>query len=163
MILTAERRGSGEGAVNGDALLREPVFSVTMTSGAQWTIGAGDMILFVGLIPFEHRDRESFQEFDPHAWFGTGAKRVMVLDHPERASEIVAEAAAKPPVAPGAPVSVAGEPLFADIIARSQRLKAQIDGWAASGAANAPGFFAAEPYTVFKGEAERLAAAENSQ
>ena len=42
--------GSGEGAVNGDALLREPVFSVTMTSGAQLTIGAGDMILFVGLI-----------------------------------------------------------------------------------------------------------------
>jgi hypothetical protein len=42
--------GSGEGAVNGDALLREPVFSVTMTAGAQWTIGAGDMILFVGLI-----------------------------------------------------------------------------------------------------------------
>ncbi|WBL20075.1 thiamine pyrophosphate-dependent enzyme [Citricoccus sp. NR2] len=50
------------------------------------------MVLFVGLIPFEHRDREAFQEFDPHAWFGTGAKRVMVLDHPERASEIVAEA-----------------------------------------------------------------------
>ena len=53
---------------------------------------------------------------------------------------------------------MAGEPLFADIIARSQRLKAQIDGWAASGAADAPGFFAAEPYAVFKGEAERLAA-----
>ena len=50
------------------------------------------MVLFVGLIPFEHRDREAFQEFDPHAWFGTGAKRVMVLDHAERASEIVAEA-----------------------------------------------------------------------
>ncbi|MBD4642493.1 acetolactate synthase, partial [Xanthomonas citri pv. citri] len=50
------------------------------------------LVLFVGLIPFEHRDREAFQEFDPHAWFGTGAKRVMVLDHPERASEIVAEA-----------------------------------------------------------------------
>lgn len=50
------------------------------------------MVLFVGLIPFEHRDREAFQEFDPHAWFGTGTKRVMVLDHPERASEIVAEA-----------------------------------------------------------------------
>ena len=50
------------------------------------------MVLFVGLIPFEHRDREAFQEFDPHAWFSTGAKRVMVLDHPERASEIVAEA-----------------------------------------------------------------------
>ena len=50
------------------------------------------MVLFVGLIPFEHRDREAFQEFDIKAWFSTGAKRVMVLDHPERASEIVAEA-----------------------------------------------------------------------
>lgn len=50
------------------------------------------MILFVGLIPFAHRDREAFQEFDIKAWFDTGAKRVMVLDHPARASEIVAEA-----------------------------------------------------------------------
>ena len=45
-----------------------------------------------GLIPFAHRDREAFQEFDIKAWFDTGAKRVMVLDHAERASEIVAEA-----------------------------------------------------------------------
>ncbi|MFJ4171157.1 thiamine pyrophosphate-dependent enzyme [Paenarthrobacter sp. NPDC089714] len=50
------------------------------------------MVLFVGLIPFGHRDREAFQEFDIKAWFDTGAKRVMVLDHAERASEIVAEA-----------------------------------------------------------------------
>ncbi|GHG61037.1 thiamine pyrophosphate protein [Sinomonas cellulolyticus] len=50
------------------------------------------MILFVGLIPFAHRDREAFQEFDIKAWFDTGAKRVIVLDHAERASEIVAEA-----------------------------------------------------------------------
>ncbi|RKW71373.1 thiamine pyrophosphate-dependent enzyme [Galactobacter caseinivorans] len=50
------------------------------------------MVLFVGLIPFEHRDREAFQEFEPKAWFDSGAKRVMVLDHAERASEIVAEA-----------------------------------------------------------------------
>ena len=50
------------------------------------------MLLFVGLIPFAHRDREAFQEFDIKSWFDTGAKRVMVLDHPERASEIVAEA-----------------------------------------------------------------------
>jgi acetolactate synthase-1/2/3 large subunit len=46
----------------------------------------------VGLIPFAHRDREAFQEFDIKAWFDTGAKRVMVLDHAARASEIVAEA-----------------------------------------------------------------------
>ena len=50
------------------------------------------ILLFVGLIPFAHRDREAFQEFDIKSWFDTGAKRVMVLDHPERASEIVAEA-----------------------------------------------------------------------
>ncbi len=42
---------NGERALtDGDALLRDPVFSVTMTSGAQWSIGAGDLILFVGLI-----------------------------------------------------------------------------------------------------------------
>lgn len=39
------------------------------------------MLLFVGLIPFAHRDREAFQEFDIKVWFDTGAKRVMVLDH----------------------------------------------------------------------------------
>lgn len=43
--------GGGERALtNGDALLRDPVLSVTMVSGAQWSIGAGDLILFVGLI-----------------------------------------------------------------------------------------------------------------
>ena len=50
------------------------------------------MVLFVGLIPFEHREKEAFQEFDPKQWFAQGAKRVMVLDHPARASEIVSEA-----------------------------------------------------------------------
>ena len=53
---------------------------------------ATPMVLFVGLIPFEHREKEAFQEFDPHQWFASGAKRVMVLDHAERASEYVAEA-----------------------------------------------------------------------
>lgn len=50
------------------------------------------MVLFVGLIPFTDRDRESFQEFDPRAWFGSQAKHVFVIDTPQRASEIVAEA-----------------------------------------------------------------------
>ncbi|MGM7669667.1 thiamine pyrophosphate-dependent enzyme [Microbacterium sp. A93] len=50
------------------------------------------MVLFVGLIPFEHRGKEAFQEFEPQAWFDSGAKRVMILDHADRASEIVAEA-----------------------------------------------------------------------
>lgn len=50
------------------------------------------MVIFVGLIPFSDRDRESFQEFDPKAWFGTQAKQVFVLDDPTRASCVVAEA-----------------------------------------------------------------------
>ena len=50
------------------------------------------MVLFVGLIPIADRMRESFQEFDPNAWFGTQAKRVFVLDEATRASEVVAEA-----------------------------------------------------------------------
>ncbi|MDQ0634388.1 acetolactate synthase-1/2/3 large subunit [Arthrobacter pascens] len=50
------------------------------------------LVLFVGLVPIADRMRESFQEFDPNAWFGTQTKRVFVLDEPGRASEIVAEA-----------------------------------------------------------------------
>ena len=68
----------------------------------------------------------------------------------------VAEAASQPPAAAGAPVSVAGEPLFADIIARSTELKALVDGWAASKAADAEGFFAAPAFTGFKIRAEAL-------
>ncbi|WP_094770396.1 thiamine pyrophosphate-dependent enzyme [Microbacterium gorillae] len=50
------------------------------------------MILFIGLIPLDHRDREAFQEFDIRGWFEAGAKRVMVLDTAKRAAETVAEA-----------------------------------------------------------------------
>lgn len=50
------------------------------------------MILFVGLIPMAHRQKEAFQEFDIRAWFDSGVKRVMVLDSPERAAELTAEA-----------------------------------------------------------------------
>ncbi len=53
---------------------------------------ATPMVLFVGLVPVAHRQRESFQEFDPNAWFGTQAKRVFTLDESARASEIIAEA-----------------------------------------------------------------------
>ncbi|GGF18269.1 thiamine pyrophosphate-dependent enzyme [Subtercola lobariae] len=50
------------------------------------------VVLFVGLIPLNHRGREAFQEFDIRAWFESGAKRVLVLDSAERAAEVVAEA-----------------------------------------------------------------------
>lgn len=53
---------------------------------------ATPLVLFVGLVPTSDRDRESFQEFDIKAWFGTQAKRVYILDDASRASRVVAEA-----------------------------------------------------------------------
>ena len=41
--------GAG-GMAAADAILRDPVFSIPMTSGANWSVGVGDMILFLSLI-----------------------------------------------------------------------------------------------------------------
>ena len=68
----------------------------------------------------------------------------------------VALAADQPAAVPGAPISVASEPLFADIVNRSTELKALVDGWAASRAADADGFFAGPVFTGFKTRAEAL-------
>ena len=70
----------------------------------------------------------------------------------------VALAAAQPAAAANAPVSVASEPLFSDIVTRSSALKAVVDAWSASRAADAEGFFAGETYAEFKTEAEALSA-----
>ena len=72
----------------------------------------------------------------------------------------VAMAAAQPPAAPDAPVSVASEPLFADIVARSGALKAVVDGWAASGAFDREGFLAGPEFTDFKARAAALSASD---
>ncbi|MNK33508.1 hypothetical protein D3C87_519980 [compost metagenome] len=70
----------------------------------------------------------------------------------------VAEAAALPAVAADAPVSVAHEPLFADLVARSGSLKAIVDGWVASGEADADGFLSGAAFAGFKTQAADLAA-----
>jgi hypothetical protein len=70
----------------------------------------------------------------------------------------VALAAEQPPAVAGAPVSVAGEPLFSDIVARSGALKAVVDGWAASRAADEAAFFTSQAFIGFKVQAEQLAA-----
>src|SRR5690349_17218632 len=53
---------------------------------------ATPLVLFVGLVPVGGRQRDGFQEFDVRGWFGTTSKRVLVLDEPGRASEVVAGA-----------------------------------------------------------------------
>ena len=70
----------------------------------------------------------------------------------------VAAAAAQPPVAADAPVSVAHEPLFADLVTRSGALKSIVDGWIASGEADRDGFFGGAAFTGFKTQATDLAA-----
>ncbi|KQW81992.1 hypothetical protein [Brevundimonas sp. Root1279] len=69
----------------------------------------------------------------------------------------VALAAAQPAAVAEAPVSVAGEPLFADIVARSGVLHGEVQGWMASGAADAPGFLTGEAFTAFKARTVALA------
>jgi len=70
----------------------------------------------------------------------------------------VALAADQPAAVPGAPISVAGEPLFADIISRSGSLKAMVDGWATAKAADDAAFFTSQAFTGFKTQTEQLAA-----
>ncbi|UOR01863.1 thiamine pyrophosphate-binding protein [Leucobacter allii] len=50
------------------------------------------LVLFVGLIPVADRERDAFQEFSLTGWFGSTAKRVLTIDDPDRAGELVAEA-----------------------------------------------------------------------
>ncbi|CAN5322066.1 hypothetical protein BH09PSE1_BH09PSE1_08470 [soil metagenome] len=40
----------GGGMAQADAILRDPLFSIPMTSGANWNVGVGDLILFLSLI-----------------------------------------------------------------------------------------------------------------
>ncbi|WP_413336491.1 thiamine pyrophosphate-dependent enzyme [Brevibacterium sp. GP-SGM9] len=53
---------------------------------------ATPMVVFVGLIPTAQRGREAFQEFDLSGWFSTTAKKVLTLDDPDKAAEVVADA-----------------------------------------------------------------------
>ncbi len=70
----------------------------------------------------------------------------------------VALAAAQPPAAAEAPVSVAGEPLFADIVARSGALKGVVRGWIEAGVMNQADFAAGPAFTGFRARAVELAA-----
>lgn len=53
---------------------------------------ATPLVLFVGLIPVADRGRESFQEFDINAWFGSTDKKVVTLEDPASAAALVDDA-----------------------------------------------------------------------
>ena len=72
----------------------------------------------------------------------------------------VALAAAQPPPPATAPISVASEPLFADIVARSGALKSVVQGWIDAGLMNQADFAAGPVFTGFKAQAAELAASD---
>ena len=61
----------------------------------------------------------------------------------------------QPPAPP--PHTLAEEPLYADIVSRSQALKAVVDAWIASGAAEDADFAGREDFSAFRSEAALLA------
>ena len=70
----------------------------------------------------------------------------------------VALAAALPPPVADAPVSDAGEPLFADIIARSGALKGVVQGWIEAGVVDQSDFAVGPAFAGFRTQAVELAA-----
>ena len=53
LVVLTSVLGGGDGsaaAAGADAVLRDPMFSIPMASGANWYVGAGDLILFLSLI-----------------------------------------------------------------------------------------------------------------
>lgn len=96
---------------------------------------ATPLVVFVGLIPTAARGREAFQEFDLSAWFGTTAKKVLVLDDPDKAAEVVVDAlhtavSGRPgPVVIGLPEEVLTERTSAPVLApRALGVPAPADG-----------------------------------
>ena len=67
---------------------------------------------------------------------------------------VVTQAIATPIVAP--PTTLAQEPLYADIVSRSQALKGVVDAWIAAGAAQNEGFAQTPEFASFRTEAAAL-------
>lgn len=70
----------------------------------------------------------------------------------------VALAAAQPPAAAEAPVSVAGEPLFADIVAQSGAMRNIVQRWIEAGRADDPAFGSSSEFEMIERGATGLAA-----
>ncbi len=66
--------------------------NATIAVHTAWQDGTA-MLLLVGLVPLRNRHRQAFQDLDLTGWFGTTAKAVVTLDTPERAGELLADAA----------------------------------------------------------------------
>jgi hypothetical protein len=50
IVVLSGLMGDGGAGVGADAILRDPIFSIPMASGADWSVGAGDLILLLSLV-----------------------------------------------------------------------------------------------------------------
>ena len=50
IVVLSGLMGDGGAGVGADAVLRDPIFSIPMASGADWSVGAGDLILLLSLV-----------------------------------------------------------------------------------------------------------------
>ncbi|PYI69077.1 acetolactate synthase [Arthrobacter livingstonensis] len=100
-VVTRQEGGAGFMALTEGRLTELPgVAMVTRGPGAANAFiaihtayqDATPLVLFVGLIPVADRGRESFQEFDINAWFGSTAKKVLTLDDAASAARVVDDA-----------------------------------------------------------------------
>jgi hypothetical protein len=73
------------------------------------------------------------------------------------ADPAVAEAAAQPTAIPGAPVSVADEPLFAGIVAQSTAMRNLVGGWIQAGRAEDAAFGSSPEFELVAAGAHTLA------
>lgn len=100
-VVCRQEAGAGMAAMSEARLTgRAGVAMVTRGPGAgnamiamhnAWQDGT-PLVLFVGLVPSDERDREAFQDFSLEGWFGTTAKRVFRLDNPAEAARVVRSA-----------------------------------------------------------------------
>lgn len=81
---------------------------------------------------------------------GLAVAAALLLSDPS----VAAQAALTPATPP--PSSLSQEPLYADIISRSQALKGVVDAWVAAGAAQNDGFALSPEFVAFRAEAAAL-------
>lgn len=100
-VVCRQEGGAGFAAVAESRLTGRPgVVAVTRGPGAANSMisvhtayqDATALVVLVGLIPDGVRGREAFQEFDLAGWFGSTAKKVLMLDDPDAAGHLIADA-----------------------------------------------------------------------
>jgi hypothetical protein len=83
---------------------------------------------------------------------GLALATALLLTNPD----VALAASVDPATVPADLTGLAAEPLFIDIVSRSERLKGVAEGWAATGTIHTPGFLSGSEWLNFRTEATAL-------